>query len=36
MHAVMDFLQRALDLQHVWAPLCWALITMCLLAFLGW
>jgi hypothetical protein len=37
MRAVMDFLQGAPDLQHVWASVCWALVTMGFLAFLvGW
>jgi hypothetical protein len=31
---VWDFLQRALDLQHVWASVCWGLITLGFLAFL--
>jgi hypothetical protein len=36
MRALMDLLQRSLDLQHVWASLCWALVTIGFLAFLGW
>lgn len=32
--AVWDFLQRALDLQQVWASVCWGLVTLGFFAFL--